>query len=703
MPQALGRQVRTDNYVLLIDDDARHASSLRAALVAGAETLRLEWMRDLSHGLEILTAAKAWAVFVSVNLPDSHGLETLDRVLAVSPQTPVIVICGTGYETLGKAAMARGATDYLVQGHLDAHAFARAIRSIVEREMAQRDLFIEKERAQITLNSIGDAVMSVDAAGRLTYMNPVAEAMTGWSSADAVGKPAGDVFRIIDGATRLPMPSPLDLAVQADKPMGLNANCLLIRRDGHETSIEDSTAPIHDRDGQLTGAVIVFHDVSVARSMVLEMARLAQHDLLTDLPNRLLLNDRLTQAILRARRNHTHLAVLFLDLDGFKRVNDTLGHIVGDKLLQSVARSLSASIRKSDTVSRHGGDEFIILLSDIANNSDAATIASKIISKLTETHVVDGHLVQITASVGISTFPEHGQDAETLIKSADTAMYGAKELGRNTYQFFSKDMALQAVERQSIDGELRYAVERDELILHYQPKVDLKSGLVTGVEALMRWRHPTLGLLLPGQFLSAAESSGMIVPMGRWVLEEACHQTQEWIALGLPPVPVAVNISSVEFRSDQFLQGVQGALRMTGLDPALLEIELTESVMMTSTEATAASLRELNALGVRLAIDDFGTGYSSLSYLTSFPVDFLKLDRSFVHNLLANPDQALIVSAVIGLGRSLKHRVVAEGVETVDQLAFLRAQNCDEGQGYLFSPPVAPQQFTKILEAGLGA
>src|SRR6202790_4946854 len=417
------------------------------------------------------------------------------------------------------------------------------------------------------------------------------------------------------------------------------------------------------------------------------MSHLAQHDVLTDLPNRLMLNDRLTQAISLARRNHHQLAVLFLDLDGFKNINDSLGHFVGDKLLQSVATRLSASVRKSDTVSRQGGDEFVILLPEVAHAEDAATSATKIISELKKVHSVGEHCLCVTASIGISTYPGNGEDAETLIKNADTAMYHSKQTGRDKCQFFRPDMGLNAVERQSLEGQLRYALERRELLLHYQPKVNLKTGAITSVEALLRWQHPERGLLLPGQFLKIAEDTGMIGAIGHWVLLEACRQTREWLDAGLPAVPVAVNISSLEFQSGKFLEDVQAALKITSLDPRYLELELTETVLMQHAESTTYVLGQVKAIGVRLAVDDFGTGYSSLSYLTRFPIDSLKLDQSFVHNIVAKSNDAIVIAAVIGMTKSLMQRVIAEGVETAEQLAFLRANGCDEGQGYYFSRP----------------
>ena len=439
----------------------------------------------------------------------------------------------------------------------------------------------------------------------------------------------------------------------------------------------------------------------VLRESESRLRMMSEHDGLTKLPNRLLLKDRLTHAISLARRNHKQLAVLFLDLDGFKHINDSLGHSIGDKLLQSVAACLSACVRKSDTVSRQGGDEFVILLSEVTHAGDAAVSAAKILTELKKTHSIDDHSLRITVSIGVSTYPDNGEDAETLIKNADTAMYHAKERGSDNYKFFSPDMSLQAVARQSLEGQLRYAVERQELLLHYQPKINLKTGDITSVEALVRWQHPEYGLLLPAQFLTIAEDTGMIIAIGQWVLCEACRQTREWLDASLPAVPVAINVSSLEFRSEQFLEGVQLALKNTCLDSRYFELELTETVLMRHAESTAFALGQLKAMGVRLAVDDFGTGYSSLSYLTRFPIDALKLDWSLIHNIIASSDDAIIAAAVISMGKSLKHRVIAEGVETPGQLAFLQNHGCDEGQGYWFSLPLVAQKFANLLETGI--
>jgi diguanylate cyclase (GGDEF)-like protein/PAS domain S-box-containing protein len=686
--------------VLLISNAAADVRLIRQALSDPTDNQwRVERVRRLAAGVKRLRKEGVAAVLLDLSLPDSGGIESFDALFEVAPLIPILVLANLENEDLARQATQRGAQELLLTDRLDAYWLPRILRSAIARKTGEEALFIEKERAQVTLNSIGDAVLSTDVEGNVTYLNIVAEGMTGWSCQEALGHPLAEVFQIIDGATREHARNPMALAVQEDKTVGLTANCILIRRDGFESAIEDSAAPIHDRRGQVTGAVMVFHDVSMARGVAQRMSYLAQHDFLTDLPNRMLLNDRVTNAISLARRHGTQCAVLFLDLDGFKNVNDSLGHPLGDQLLQSVARRLMSCVRSSDTVSRQGGDEFVVLLSELAHAQDAGLGAEKMLLALAAPHIVASHELHITASVGISIYPDDGEDAESLVKCADTAMYHAKDKGRNNYQFFTQDMNVRAVERHFLEVGLHRALERHQFVLHYQPKINLRSGAITGVEALIRWRHPERGLMLPALFVPVAEDCGLIVPIGRWVLREACTQAQTWIDAGLPPMPVAVNISAMEFRNKDFVDGVRAILRETRLKPRYLELEITESVLMQDAEATASALTELKGIGVRLAIDDFGTGYSSLSYLRQFPIDTLKIDQSFVREITAGSRDSTIVTAVISMGKSLKQRVIAEGVETAEQLAFLQAQHCGEGQGYHFSRPVSAEGFVTLLNA----
>ena len=688
--------------LLLIEDNPNDASLVQEALTdTRFGPFQIEWVKNLSDGLKRLSKGGIDAVLADLSLPDSRGIAILDKLLQAAPRVPILVLSDPNDEDIGSQAVQHGAQDYLPKSFLNHYTLSRVVRNMIDRKCADEALFAERERAQVTLNSIGDAVLCTDSSGNVTYLNKVAEKMTGWSWEEASGRPLADVFQIIDGVTRQPARNPMDMAVAQNKTVGLTANCILIRRDGHESAIEDSAAPIHDRDGHGTGAVIVFHDVSAARSMSLQMSHSAHHDFLTDLPNRMLLNDRLTHAIASARRYHQKLAVLFLDLDGFKHVNDSLGHAIGDKLLKAIGERLLAGIRKSDTVSRLGGDEFVVVLSSIEHSEVAALSATKIIAVAIAPYSIDQHDLHVSVSVGISIYPDDGVEAEALIQNADNAMYHAKEHGSNNYRFFQEDMNVQAVRRQALEASLRRALERHEFELHYQPKIDLKSGKITGVEALIRWRHPERGLILPAEFIPIAESCGLIVPIGRWVLGEACTQAREWQSAGLPEIPVAVNISSVEFRDKNFLENLRATLNETGLEPCHLELELTESVLMQHVESTAFVLGELRAMGVQLAVDDFGTGYSSLSYLSQFPINSLKIDKLFVQGITSERDDAPIISAVINMGRSLMQRVIAEGVETREQLAFLQSRGCDEAQGYYFSHPVVAEQFAKMLETGM--
>ena len=689
--------------VLLLHNNAAQAAIIQNLLAnSGSGTFALEWLRSCAAGVNRLTDPTKndiAAVIMDLLLPDAQELAALDAISNTSPHIPILVL--SEHEDVAKQAVQRGAQDYILDGRLDGYSLAKALHNMLERAAIAEALFIEKERAQVTLNSIGDAVISTDATGNVTYLNQVAAAMTGWSCTEALGRPFSEVFHIINNTNAALELNPMLTAMQLDKTMAVAAGSILVRRDGIESAIEDSAAPIHDRRGHVTGAVMVFHDVTQARAMSLRMSYLAHHDYLTDLPNRLLLNDRLAQAMAAARRQHQPLALLFVDVDRFKHINDSLGHAMGDQLLLSVARRLVATVRDSDTVSRQGGDEFLILLSNITRAEDAALSANKILSALSKPYRVSEHDLQITVSVGIGVYPGDGTDANTLVKNADIAMLSAKENGRNNYQFFRPEMNEHAMERQSLEGGLRYALERREFVLHYQPKMDLATETITGVEALIRWRRPGQEIVLPEKFIPIAEQCGYIVPIGRWVLREACRQTQIWFDANLAPTPVAINISAVELRSKNFVQSVRAVLEETGMDVRLLEFELTETAMMQDPKSTIKVLHALKDMGVRLTLDDFGTGYSSLSYLKRFPLDALKIDKSFVRGFCIDASDANIVNAVINMGKSFGLRVIAEGIESREQFLKLRSKHCDEGQGYYFRAPIPAKEFAKLLRSDL--
>jgi diguanylate cyclase (GGDEF)-like protein len=433
-----------------------------------------------------------------------------------------------------------------------------------------------------------------------------------------------------------------------------------------------------------------------AEQTVAIMTHMAEHDFLTGLPNRALLTDRLAQAMALAQRHGKKVALMYLDIDNFKHINDSLGHAIGDLLLQSVAQRLLTCVRLSDTVSRQGGDEFVVMLPDAEDVPDVAHTAKKLIAAVAKPHLVADHQLHITLSIGISLYPDDGKDVETVFRNADIAMYQAKKSGRNNYKMFTPEMNVRAIARQSIEQALHRALKESEFVLHYQPKVNLETGAITGAEALIRWQRSAHRLVSPTQFVSIAEECGLIQSIGRWVLREACRQAQLWLQAGLDLGQIAVNVSPVEFHGKNFLAGIRTILNDTGLDPHRLELELTESGMMQDMEQTMAILHALKELGVQIAVDDFGTGYSSLSYLHRFPIDTLKIDRSFVQDRDGEP----IVSAVIAMGTSLKQRIVAEGIETKRQLAFLQSQHCAEGQGFYFGRPVAAEEFVTMLVSG---
>ena len=691
-------QKNPDKTVLLIENDAEQTRIIRAMFRdQGSHSFTLTHVECFSEAETYLAVHPVDIILLDLTSSDPDALEAVRRARVTAPHIPVVLLSSLDDEPKAIQAIHEGAQDYLIKGQIEPRKLMRTLNNAVERTAVEEILTNEKDRAQATLNCIADAVICTDMADKITYFNPVAGSMVGWPLEEAVGRCLTDVFRIVDATTRKPILDPMAKAASENLTGNLPLNCLLIRRDGHEIFIEDSVAPIHDREGAVTGAVIVFRDVSAARAQSEQIAHLAEHDSLTGLPNRLLFNDRVGQAISLARRNGGQAAVLYLDLDGFKHVNDSLGHTTGDKLLQSVAKTLSACVRDPDTICRHGGDEFAILLQDLHRPEDAAVTARRILSALGEVHSVDGHQLHVTASIGVSIYPDDGSDAETLIANADAAMYWAKKNGCQSCQYYSPELNVCALESYLTRDDLRLALERNELTLHYQPKVDLKTGTFIGAEALSRWNHPTRGTISPGQFIPIAEESGLILPIGAWVFGQACAQARTWAEAGMPAKTMAVNISGVQFQSEDFLGGLFAALNKTGLDPGLLELDVTESVLMHHPERAAHILKSLRDTGVQVSVDNFGTGNSSLSSMKDLPVNAIKIDRSFVRQIATVPGGTAAVEAFIGMARSLDLRVIAQGVETAEDLEFLWEHDCDEAQGNFFSRAVPPDQLTKLL------
>jgi diguanylate cyclase (GGDEF)-like protein/PAS domain S-box-containing protein len=689
---------RPIKVILLIEDNPGDVRLIREMFnEQGLQNVELKHVERMEDAERCLALRAVDIILLDLGLPDVQGLEAVQRARAAALGVPLVVLSDMDDESMAIQAMQEGAQDYLIKGQIEPRDLVRALRYAVERKIIEEALFEEKERAQVTLDCIGDAVISTDISGNITFLNLAAEKMTGWPLEEVAGRPMSDAFRIVNADNRKAVPSLMATSLEQDQTDNLPLTGVLMHRNGTNIFIEDSVAPIHDHAGLVIGSVLVLRDVSAARAMAEQIAHSAEHDLLTGLPNRLLLNDRIGQAIAFAQRNRDKVAVLFLDMDGFKHINDSLGHPAGDRLLQCVADRLRDCVRAPDTVSRQGGDEFIVLLQGINQPEDAAVAARRLLKAFAETYSMDRHSLHITTSIGVSLYPDDGTDAETLIKNADTAMYQAKENGRQSYQFFRPEMNVRAVERQSIEEDLRRALERKEFTLYYQPKIDLATSAITGAEALLRWTHPARGSVSPAQFIPIAEDSGLILPIGAWVLGEACRQAREWTQARLPFGTMAVNVSAIELRSEGFLEGLFSILGETGLDPRVLELELTESALVKNAEVAVSILQSLREKGIRVAVDDFGTGYSSLSYLTRLPLDALKIDQSFVRQIADCLNGTIIVNAIISLGRSLHLRVIAEGVETSEDLAFLRDQKCDEAQGYFFSRPVPAGQFAALL------
>jgi len=450
-------------------------------------------------------------------------------------------------------------------------------------------------------------------------------------------------------------------------------------------------------NGTIINHLAIFSDISERKLAQERIQQLAHYDVLTGLPNRVLFNDRLEQAMISAQRNHSRISLLFLDIDRFKQINDTLGHSTGDQLLQNVGRRLLECVREQDTVSRQGGDEFIIVLAD-ADATGAELVAEKILHAILQPYTIEQHDLRITASIGIAVYPDHAQDSENLIKYADVAMYQAKENGRNCYQHFDPSMNASSYERLKLETALRDALQRNELEVFYQPQVNLADGHIIGCEALVRWLHPTLGMIYPEKFIPLAEETGLIIPINHWVAEQAIKQCRAWRDIGFDALTMSINLSALQFRQHSLLQQIRDLLQQYNLPANVLDLELTESILMQGVERTLATLHELSAMGVIISIDDFGTGYSSLSYLKLFPIKQLKIDQSFVRDITTDTSDATMVRTIIVMARSLKLHVIAEGVETAEQAAFLAQCGCERAQGYYYSRPIPAAEFEQLLQ-----
>ncbi len=552
------------------------------------------------------------------------------------------------------------------------------------------------QRSHVILQSIGDAVVVTDARGRVEYLNPPAQKLMGWTQQGAQGKDLAEVFHLVNAKSREHVLDPVALALREGRMVSQDGNMILLAHDGRELAIEDSAAPVRDERGQINGVVMVFRDITEQKNTQRQISQLVYHDHLTGLPNRRLLQDRVEKAISSSHRNDNRLALLLVDLDHFKVINDTLGHETGDKILMLAGERLKGCIREQDTIARIGGDEFVIMLANMHEASEAAVVAQKIIESLSSSYLVNAAELHSTPSIGISIYPEDGQDFVILMQHADAAMYHTKDTGRASYRFYTEEMNERTLERLTVENNLHKALERGEFDLYYQPKVNMREGTLVGAEALIRWNHPELGLISPAKFIPIAEESGMINAIGEWVLYCACRQSRIWSDEGLLTLPVSVNVSARQLLYGDLPALLAKIIRDTRAHPAMMELELTEGVLMQPHEVEGV-LAACKSLGFNVALDDFGTGYSSLSYLRRMAIDTLKIDRSFVSDLEKNPDDVAIVQTIIAMAHNLHMNVIAEGVETRAQVEILIQNGCDYCQGYYFSKPQPEAQFSGLL------
>jgi diguanylate cyclase (GGDEF)-like protein/PAS domain S-box-containing protein len=575
----------------------------------------------------------------------------------------------------------------------DTYIIAAISRDISPRIKAEEELRSSEERFRSLTSLSSDIYWEQDEQFRFTAMSGTGSRRVNLKTFRSIGRKRWEQNYINMSADQWAEHIALLEAHKEFRDMEL---CRL-DESGNKIWISISGEPVFDTSGVFRGYRGVGKDITERKLDEERIQFLANHDALTSLPNRAMFGDVLGRAIQSARRYQRSFAVLFIDLDRFKNINDTLGHDSGDKLLQEMGKRLTQTMRTSDVVARLGGDEFVVLVQEVTEPKQVASVARKVLSALVHPVTIQGQECRVTASIGICMYPAEAQDEVALMKNADIAMYRAKEDGKNNYKFYSQEMNVHSFERLALETSLRRGLERSEFLLHYQAKLDLKTGRITGVEALVRWQHPEMGMVPPAQFIPLAEETGLIVPIGRWVLHTACAQGVAWHQQGLPPIHIAVNLSARQFVDDDLVEDIQGALKSTGLPAERLELELTESMVIQNTERAGRVLGEIKALGVRLAIDDFGVGYSSLTHLKRFPIDTLKVDRSFIRDLPSDNEDKAITEAIIAMGKSLSLTVVAEGVETQEQQDFLQEHACDEMQGFLFSKPIPSDAFAKLL------
>jgi diguanylate cyclase (GGDEF)-like protein/PAS domain S-box-containing protein len=678
--------------ILLVEDSDSDAGLLMRALRRGgfdATFHRVETAEDMAAAL---VSPDFDLVISDYNLPDFDAPGALSVLQAAKIDLPFIVVSGNIGEDSAVNLMKRGASDYILKDSMT------RLPAVVQRELAEFETRRQLKRSEAHLRlaakvfeSSREAIVITDAQRKIVSVNRAFVEITGYQTQDA-----------IDQSISILNASSENSAVLKRMWSEVEANGFwqgeisTKRKLGPDYPVRLSITSVKDELGVDQNYVLVGTDITEHKQAIERINYLAHYDVLTDLPNRVSMQGRVAQVLAQAKEANTRVSVLFVDLDRFKAINDSLGHHAGDAVLKGVAARLKACMRTSDIVSRLGGDEFVVVLPQ-TDEEGAKEVANKIREALSVPYVFDNQNLTVTPTIGISVYPEDGEDAETLIRNADSALYHAKDSGRNNFLFFTQRMNLAAIERMVLENGLRAALEREEFVLHYQPQIELETGTLIGAEALIRWQHPERGLLQPARFIPLAEESDLIVAMGDWVTREACRQNAAWQHAGLPALPVSVNLSARQLLNRSLTKTVQDILRETGLAPRYLELELTESMLMDNAGTPTNVIAELADHGVTFAIDDFGTGYSNLGYLRRFPIHRLKLDQSFVRGITSHQGDAAIVRAVLGLASNLRLKVLAEGVETEEQMEFLRNEGCDEIQGYLIGKPMPAEEFAAIL------
>lgn len=674
--------------ILLVEDNLGDARLLELMLQDVLPEHHLVHAGSLLRAIELARAEPIDIILLDLSLPDSSGNQTFWRMHDAMPSIPIIVMTGLDDEALGEKLVQAGAQDFLVKGSVEARMLLRAMRYAIERKRTELKLRQSEAKIRALFEAIPDLLLFLDRDGRFIEYKAARDFKIFVEPEHFLDKTLREVFpeKIADQA--------MDCLEKAmlDGEIGLFEYQLA----SPESTFDYEARFIRSSEDE---ALCIVRDISERKITEQRLHFLAHYDVLTGLPNRLMFNDSLRRAQAQANRTGDTLAVMFIDLDRFKNINDTLGHLVGDALLRQVGARVSVCVRETDTVARLGGDEFAIILTNIIEENDTALVAQKIIEALHPSFDIEAHEVFISASIGITFYRPGQDDRDTMLEKADVAMYHAKEQGRNNFKFYSSEMDEVAYEQLAIENQLRHALERGEFVLHYQPQVAVEGTCITAVEALLRWQHPERGLLAPGEFISLLEDSGLIIQVGKWVMQTACHQARQWFDAGLP-IRVAVNLSVRQFKQPGIVEEVAEILAKSGLPPELLEIELTESMLMESVAVNISKLEKLKALGVFIAIDDFGTGASSLSYLKDFPIDTLKICQSFVLNLPHDNDDSAIACAVLSLAQGMNLSSVAEGVENQQQASFLRERNCNYIQGYLFSKPLPVEELEKLLRRG---